>query len=77
MSLKPQKAVLLRTLFVNSGHRIQKGVEVELLSIGVTGAFISVDRNSFLVPQHFVAIIPPDSSRVHKNNNHNKQTLKR
>ena len=65
MTTNPPKAVLLRSLTIGSLH-IQKGVEVDLFSIGETGAFISVDRNSFLVPQHFITIIPLDSPRVHK-----------
>lgn len=65
MTATPPKAVLLRSLTVGGLH-IQKGVEVDLTSIGETGAFISVDRNSFCVPQHFITIIPPDSTRVHK-----------
>ena len=65
MTTKPSKAVLLRSLTVGSLH-IQKGVEVDLFSIGETGAFISVDRNSFCVPQHFITILPPDFPRVHK-----------
>lgn len=73
MTTKPSKAVLLRSLIIGSLH-IQKGVEVDLTSIGETGAFISVDRNSFCVPQHFITIIPPDSPRVHK---HKKKTTKR
>ncbi|MDE5988922.1 MAG: hypothetical protein K2H17_05955 [Duncaniella sp.] len=65
MTTNPTKAVLLRSLTIGCLH-IQKGVEVDLFSIGETGAFISVDRNSFCVPQHFITIIPPDSTRVHK-----------
>ncbi len=65
MTTNPTKAVLLRSLTIGGLH-IQKGVEVDLFSIGETGAFISVDRNSFCVPQHFITIIPPDSARVHK-----------
>ena len=68
MTATPPKAVLLRSLTVGSLH-VQKGVEVDLTSIGETGAFISVDRNSFCVPQHFITIIPPDSARVHKRKN--------
>lgn len=66
MTAKPQKAVLLQSIFVNGGLHVQKGVEVDLFSICEAGAFISVDRNSFFVPHHFITIIPPDSPRVHK-----------
>ena len=65
MTTNPTKAVLLRSLTIGSLH-IQKGVEVDLFSVCETGAFITVDRNSFCVPQHFITIIPPDSTRVHK-----------
>lgn len=76
MSAKPQKAVLLQTIFVNGEPRFQKGVVVDLFSICEAGAFISVDRNSFCVPHHFLTIIPPDSPRVHKHKNKSNKRKK-
>lgn len=66
MNLKPSKAVLLRTLFVNGGHRIQQGLEAELLCYNGTDAVITVDGCSMFLPHHYITIIPPDSPRVHK-----------
>lgn len=66
MSVKPQKAVLLSTLFVNGGHRIQQGTEAELLCLNDTDAVITVDGCSMFIPRHLIAIVPPDSPRAHK-----------
>lgn len=74
MSLKPTKAVLLRTLYVNGGQRIQQGLEAELLCYNDTDAVITVNGCSMFLPRHYITIIPPDSPRVHK---HKKQSPKR
>lgn len=44
MTSKSQKAVLLQTLFVNGGHRIQQGSEAELLCFNDTNAFVSMTQ---------------------------------
>lgn len=66
MTSKSQKAVLLQTLFVNGGHRIQQGSEAELLCFNDTNAVITVDSCSMFIPRHLIEIIPSDSKRVHK-----------
>lgn len=76
MTAKPQKAVLLETLFVNGGHRIQKGVEAELLCFNETDAVIKVDGCSMFLPRHLITIIPPDSPRVHKHKNKSNKRKK-
>lgn len=73
MSAKPKRAVLLQSLIVNDGQRIQKGVEAELLSIKDTRAVISVDGLLIFLPRHLITIIPPDSKRVHKHKNKSNQ----
>lgn len=74
MTAKSQKAVLLQTLFVNGGYRIQQGSEAELLCFNDTDAVIKVDGCSMFLPRHFITVIPPDSMRVHK---HKKKSNKR
>lgn len=74
MSAKPQKAVLLKSLFVNGGHLIQQGCYVDVRHYTASYAIIEADRNAMAVPRHFIAIIPPDSPRVHK---HKKESNKR
>lgn len=74
MSVKPQKAVLLNTLFVNGGHRIQQGSEDELLCLNDADAIITVNGCSMFIPRFYIAIVPPDSPRVHK---HKKKSNKR
>ena len=76
MTAKPTKAVLMETVIVNGGRRIQKGTEAELLSINNTRAVITVDDLLIFLPRHLLTIIPPDSPRVHKNKKHNKQPKK-
>lgn len=66
MSLKQQKAVLLSTLFINGGHRIQQEAETDLLSLNDTEAVITVDGYLIFIPRHLIAIVPPDSPRDHK-----------
>lgn len=77
MSAYTQKAVLLQSLLVNGGQRIQKGVEAELLSIKDTQAVISVDGLLISLPRHLMIVIPPDSKRVHKHKNKSTKRKKK
>lgn len=73
MSVKPQKAVLLNTLFVN-GHRIQMGSAVDIMEISDISVLIRICGYAMAVPRHLITIVPPDSPRVHE---HKKKSNKR
>ncbi len=66
MTQHPLKAVLLQSLFVNGDHLIQQGCYVDVRHCTASYAIIEAERNAMAVPRHFIAIIPPDSPRVHK-----------
>lgn len=74
MTSKIQKAVLLQTLFVNGGHRIQQGCLVVVRHFTDSYAIIEAERHAMAIPRHLITIIPPDSLRVHK---HKKKSSKR
>lgn len=66
-------AILLRTLYV-CGHRIQMGCLANVRHLTDSDAIIEADRCAMAVPRHYIAIVPPDSPRVHK---HKKKSNKR
>lgn len=68
-----QKAILLRTLIIY-GRNIQLGSVVDIRLMTNTYAIIIADRLVLTVPRHNIAIVPPDSPRVHK---HKKKSNKR
>lgn len=68
-----QKAILLRTLIIY-GHNIQLGSFVDVRHMADSYAIIVADRLVLTVPLHYIAIITPDSPRVHK---HKKKSNKR
>lgn len=63
MPNKPTKAVLMQTLFVNGGRRLQKGIEAELLCCNDTDAVITVDGCSMFLPRHSNN---PNSDKTHQ-----------
>lgn len=76
MTSKPQKAILIRTLILY-GHYIQKGSVADVRHITDSYAKIIADRLAIVVPRHFIAIIPPDSPRVHKRKKKSKKRKKK
>lgn len=74
MTAKPKKAVLMHTLFVNGGRRIQQGCHVVVRHFTDSYAIIEAERHAMAIPRYLITIIPPDSPRVHK---HKKKSNKR
>lgn len=66
--------ILLRTLIISGNQSIQQGCHVVVRHFTDSYAIIEAERHAMAVPRHFIAIIPPDSPRVHK---HKKKSNKR